>query len=431
MPEEWAIGTPTDNTSAYPRASQWYSQGVPATAQDVQTLDQAAWLSANHGSVDMGLSPVLSHEGQSTHTFNSLSEPDACILPPSLDLSFASEPQWHGPIVYTSPDGTPLSGHEYGFTSIHDGMGHPVSCPPAPQVIYPGAYPVFFPQGGQAALPRPAFAYAPAFPMRPILPRAEGTGYQSPPAYGSHRAIQPQTQGSRSHVPSVSNMAGQPLEAQRHDDGVARRSTRSPMSSHPAYGTASCTSSPVQASVSAPSDVGSYIKPEISLINFADPTADDFGAFINYDHGDHLPSSDTLRSEQQHMCRMCRVTDALDSYAPGYESLSSVPSSISGDVKASQPEQESKAGYQTTSVSASLSSESEEGRHRNHPLYNQGPRSDGLYHCPYKAQDPNCPHRPTKLKCNYEYGPQSFPMFRLVYHVLTTCVLAANTSILT
>jgi hypothetical protein len=44
---------------------------------------------------------------------------------------------------------------------------------------------------------------------------------------------------------------------------------------------------------------------------------------------------------------------------------------------------------------------------REHPLYhNVTPKADGLYHCPFE-DDPksNCPHKPEKLKCNYEYVP--------------------------
>ena len=81
-----------------------------------------------------------------------------------------------------------------------------------------------------------------------------------------------------------------------------------------------------------------------------------------------------------------------------------MPSNVSGDVKPalSQAEQEASIMYHPASVATSQTSESEEGRHRNHPLYSKGPQSDGMYHCPFKVEDPNCPHRPTKLKCNYE-----------------------------
>ncbi|KAK4546899.1 hypothetical protein LTR36_001631 [Oleoguttula mirabilis] len=48
-----------------------------------------------------------------------------------------------------------------------------------------------------------------------------------------------------------------------------------------------------------------------------------------------------------------------------------------------------------------LPGDNDEGRHRTHPLYTEGPQADGLYHCPFKS-DPSCQHKPTKLKCNYD-----------------------------
>ncbi|KAL8694788.1 MAG: hypothetical protein Q9218_000634 [Villophora microphyllina] len=38
---------------------------------------------------------------------------------------------------------------------------------------------------------------------------------------------------------------------------------------------------------------------------------------------------------------------------------------------------------------------------REHPLYQVGPKEDGLYHCPFAGTD-DCTHKPEKLKCNYE-----------------------------
>jgi hypothetical protein len=39
---------------------------------------------------------------------------------------------------------------------------------------------------------------------------------------------------------------------------------------------------------------------------------------------------------------------------------------------------------------------------RSHPLYQQTPDKDGKYHCPEEGK-PGCTHKPTALKCNYEY----------------------------
>lgn len=70
-----------------------------------------------------------------------------------------------------------------------------------------------------------------------------------------------------------------------------------------------------------------------------------------------------------------------------------------------KPEQESKAVRPSVTLTTSFSSDADEGRYRNHPLYNEAARTDGLYHCPWEDNpEANCPHKPTKLKCNYEYA---------------------------
>ncbi|KAL8815718.1 MAG: hypothetical protein Q9223_005171 [Gallowayella weberi] len=38
---------------------------------------------------------------------------------------------------------------------------------------------------------------------------------------------------------------------------------------------------------------------------------------------------------------------------------------------------------------------------REHPLYQVGPKDDGLYHCPFAGAE-DCSHKPEKLKCNYD-----------------------------
>ena len=38
---------------------------------------------------------------------------------------------------------------------------------------------------------------------------------------------------------------------------------------------------------------------------------------------------------------------------------------------------------------------------RAHPLYQASLQNDDMYHCPFETED--CGHKPTKLKCNYEY----------------------------
>ena len=38
---------------------------------------------------------------------------------------------------------------------------------------------------------------------------------------------------------------------------------------------------------------------------------------------------------------------------------------------------------------------------RDHPFYQNIPKADGLYHCPWEGEE-RCQHKPDKLKCNYE-----------------------------
>lgn len=93
--------------------------------------------------------------------------------------------------------------------------------------------------------------------------------------------------------------------------------------------------------------------------------------------------------------------------APG-QVLSSVNSPVETKPILAKQEPETKAATQESSAANSAAvpssaSENDEGRHRTHPLYAMEPEADGLYHCPYKADNPDCGHKPTKLKCNYEY----------------------------
>lgn len=87
LPEDsWFTGSAQDNsTYVQSSSSEWDTQTLLSSAQDFQSLDAFHWNHTSHGSVDAGLSPVLSHESQSSHTLNSFSEAE---LPSGLDLSF-------------------------------------------------------------------------------------------------------------------------------------------------------------------------------------------------------------------------------------------------------------------------------------------------------------------------------------------------------
>lgn len=81
--------------------------------------------------------------------------------------------------------------------------------------------------------------------------------------------------------------------------------------------------------------------------------------------------------------------------------------------------------YQGTTTGTTSLPGDEEGRHRTHPLYNEGPKADGLYHCPYEDK-PDCQHKPTKLKCNYEYETTCSPVSKHSCNTLTNSTIAAS-----
>ncbi|EME87329.1 uncharacterized protein MYCFIDRAFT_212839 [Pseudocercospora fijiensis CIRAD86] len=245
VPEEsWATAHNPEHSTFVQSSNTW--QPTPLTTQELQTLDSSSWYSVSQAPVDTGLSPVLSHESQSTHTLNCISEPELLPLPPGLDLSFIGEPTWdHAGSV---------------CTILHLIQGG--------QLLT-----LFCPQGGQFY-----------------------------------------------HVPK---------------DLPLQRLTR-------------------------------------SLVR------------------------------GWHKFRVLAVQMLLRVYAYGFVHTQQMPTSMPGPrVMKSAEAFKCPMPTQSPCSAASMTSESEEGRHRNDPLYSRGPESDGLYHCPFES-DPNCQHKPTKLKCNYD-----------------------------
>ena len=300
LPEDW---TSLDHRTLYPTtSSDWQTSEAPVTYRCVQAIDEAAYLSATQGSVDLGLSPVLSHESQSSRTLNSLSEPDICTLPPSLDFSFAAEPSWDGNTGCSSPDVVVHSTADYGLAYSMDQSGLPMDCASTmPHGYYPGTQPVFFPQGGQAAYPRRDASYTPVAPMRPLLPRTESSAFPAQATHGPHRVLRPQVQGTRnSPVSSVSTASGRPPYGPQHAAVPGQLAGRHGATSRPRH-------SPVQSPASGVSNyyrAASKVQANVAVQNrsnslsfVADPTADDFSAFIHMDQEDHASSSSgTLRS---------------------------------------------------------------------------------------------------------------------------------------
>jgi hypothetical protein len=216
--------------------------------------------------------------------------------------------------------------------------------------------------------------------------------------------------GSQHTVSRVSSSAGQPADVNRHEV-VSIRTQRN--NTGPSQYVSHGHSYPTQCAASVTPTLMSYgqtgFGAPASLV--PDPTDEDFSAYITYDQEEHTGSMGALRSDKKLCFAIVRETNCAGSFTHGFGVQSTVTSGVPADVKplVSIPPQDLKCVSQGSSVATSLASESDEGRHRNHPLYNEGPKADGLYHCPYKAKDPTCPHKPTKLKCNYEYDLPSTP----------------------
>ena len=421
MPEEWPVGSIPELGFCQPTSGAWQGPGAPVTTHGIAALNTATMCTAPPRSVDLGSSPVLSYESQSLDTLNS-SEPDTpCVLPPNLDLSFANEPAWTypSPSIYSGAD-VPSHLPGFGYTSPPEQSLYPVGCSMATApVVYPGTYgQMIYPPSGQVPYQRRTVSYPPPVPMRPLLPRTDGSTVSSQSIHGYQQVERPHmrpSHGSQYTVSNVSNLSGQSQDATRREvaSNQPPRNTAGP-SQYTNHGPLI----PAQTAVSLPTVV-SYgqmgFGAPASLV--LDPTDEDFSAYIHYDHEEHPAPLGTMRSGKNTSVVSSRVANGADSFTPAYELQSGLPPIVPEEVKplVSTALQEMKRVSQRSSTANSLAGESDEGRYRTHPLYSEGPKADGKYHCPYKNKDPNCQHQPTKLKCNYEYdhfpSPQDLPSF--------------------
>lgn len=347
-------------------------------------MDAASWMHTANGSVDLGLSPVLSHESQSAHTLNSFSEPDVPFLPPGLDLSFIGENNWQtaGHVAYPGSNCAPQDFSStmvaspqhvpYGVANGQHGYGvqSHVACGPQQQ-------PVFF-QDAHDAHPRSSDAYQPVAHGRLLLPRADVYPFQGVPSNGGYVALQ---NGNAEPHGRVSSAPGMP---------------RDPMMPRPAS-TRSAGYMDSMSQAAAFSPVGQMPTPRSDAVphSFAGSVNEDFSSFIQYDQEDKVPvAANRLDCSIQSTIEF--ITNELFSYTQGYG-----PVHTRSDL--TTPEQDAPFRRPaTSSAGPSIPGEIDEGRYRNHPLYSEGPHADGLYHCPFKG-DPSCQHKATKLKCNYEY----------------------------
>lgn len=380
-----------------PSASSWYNQGTPVTSQDLHALDASSWMNVAHGPVNMGLSPVLSHESQSSHTFNSFSEPDVPFLPPGLDLSFIDEASWQisGHVAYPGSQCVPRGfSSSLGACPQHvpygGSTGNPGYVPQSDLVYGPHRQVLYHPGAPTAALPRESGYVQPVIHDRPLLPRADESRYHLVPSKAGHAALQPRSPSlaDPERKIRVSSAPGMLPES---------------IASRPASIQSFQQMDPASQGISA-SPAGQVLSPCSAGVPVGMPALiietnnDDFSSFIHYDQEEKMPATATRSEHVPHRATES-FTDKLLSFLHVYG-----PEKSRSDL--ATPEQDvvsRNLGCSSTGVS--VSSETDEGRYRNHPLYSEGPHSDGLYHCPFKS-DPSCQHKATKLKCNYEYGPQ-------------------------
>ncbi|KAK5726251.1 hypothetical protein LTR17_012871 [Elasticomyces elasticus] len=420
-PEEaWTTEhAPSDHSTyiqPYGHYVQPYPNGVPVTCQHAGTSDVTTpWLTVPQGPVDMGLSPVLSQESQSSHTLNSLADPDVSVLPPSLDLSFATEPVWgtsssndvvgqyQGHHVQQAPFYGSMPGGYFVPTPMQNtwttATDHRWTAPqPLPSYPYQPVYGSFVPH---VVYPGHGLPYQ-AVQHRPLLPRTESTSVPSQPVYGPQRVLRPQmpsSHASQSTVRPVSTLPGriphvpaQPPFRPQMQTPVDVSSSQSVPPGHsfdmrttsapPGHvGTSQARSVPRQDVVTQPRPVGPA--------GYWSEPAEDWSSFVRFDQTDQQPVSPRSTRMQSDM-----PVHAPSSIAPiGYgKPLAAKPEPASSIIEPAIP---------PTGPVDAPTMEGDEGRHRTHPLYNEGPHTDGLYHCPFKT-DPSCQHRPTKLKCNYD-----------------------------
>jgi hypothetical protein len=427
LPEEtWYTGPVQDHsTFVQPSSSDWDAQTLFSSAQDFQSLETFQWNANTHGSVGTALSPVLSHQSQNSHALNSFSEAE---LPAGLDLSFAFEPTWStaGSIVSPETSQRPLPGNAFVPSMdelplaprMDDALTQwPLDFNGLPQTT-------FYSQAGPTARPMvrsPVFA-----PQRTLLPRTEGSLASVAPAFARTTMRRPSPLSLQSHAsprrssPSVSNNGYVVPESPRMEVGSYRASSGPVTSGH--------------ATMSPPPVMGrSQTVPQLELPRtyaqdsnsaITDPAAEEFTAFIQYDQDDQSATG-ASRSEFLHQSRGVRCADCPYSYATGAPSAVMPAQSLQEPARPRQPKVEADAKPIKVSPKPAAASlgELDEGRHRTHALYAKGPDADGLFRCPFKATE-NCPHKATKLKCNYEY--ESDMPYTTYLQSLTTVFFTAS-----
>lgn len=434
MPEDtWYTGPVQDhNTYVHSSSSEWDAQTLFSSAQDFQPLDTFHWTNTTQGSVDTGLSPVLSHESQSSHTLNSLSESE---LPSGLDLSFNFEPTWDAAGSVMAYDIQPTQRPLPGFVPSLDEL--PLRTPMDDAFTqWPvdlqgcSTQPMFFSQGSQTARStmRSPIVAAP----RTLLPRTEGA-MASPTSALAQTSSQRPTRSliqdrasSRRSSQSVSNTGYAVLQSPRIHAGhyIAPRPSMS-------QDAKSASIHAMSFRHGSQSDASSRNYTQDSTSAITDPAAEEFTAFIQYDQDEPSAPTGSSRSDQRSTATNVHANPSF-SYLSGAHNhfVQSAGSSQETSRQSATTPADAKPIKTATKSGTASSNEVDEGRHRNHPLYAKGPDTDGMFRCPFKATE-NCPHKATKLKCNYEYDYLGTRPLTFIVRCLTAFLFTASSLILT
>ena len=431
LPEDtWTTAPAQDQTSSLqPSARNRKRRSVPVTGQDLQALCATPWFDVPQGSVDTGLSPTLSHESQSSRTLNSFSEPDLPLLPPGLDMSFLDDSHWStigsntlGQSIAMPQDhfgnGLMPTPYQTPVTLSTDTIGHglgishsSVSNQQQSMDPYPGTR-------GRLA-PRRILSDPFMVQGRPLLPRYHGQTIPGVTHGGQYSTLYSQASGT-APIPvtqSVSNVAGLPKKSAGSGHVPAgspvfinSRDQNSGLASAGGHGLVPYEDVSFQDQSTSP--VPYFLGSEIQ----------DFSNGFPYGQESKM-SSDMLRSDRVRKTVFVSRTNDGCSFTQGHHARRPISSSnvSAEDVKpalstSSRSQQPPSSTRDTSTMAAVGHTDHDEGRYRTHALYGEGPKADGLYHCPFES-NANCQHKPTKLKCNYEYD-LSFPLLtvQMIFH---------------
>ena len=367
-----------------------------SSVSDFQPQQASDFAFVANGPVDTGSTPALSYESQSLRTHNHASEIDTSFQGSAVAYSVPSATYWNTnaerPAGRTSyGPKQPLVGNDVLF----------------PAMFASGAMPtqVTFSHGSQGlttpvmmmptvVAPSRTISQQPLAVGRPLLPRTKATSTPD--------AVQGMV-SSAVHIPLLRRSL---VNSPENMDFPTLARTNTPQvsqsGSSPVHATLAATTDDFYRSLPAASAVpNTHVRSSGATQALADPTADDFSAFIDVSYEDQTFANSLAKLEPAITSVLTTTSESWQGYrSPLSESRSRMESGLSSQGIQNDPHMENKSRRSSNLTVAALT-ELDEGRHRNHPLYSRGPDPDGMYRCPWKAVE-NCLHEPNKLKCNYE-----------------------------